>query len=311
MTATKSKPTRTLDLSRLAQLTPDQWLALSAKEARPALWRQLTARRVGRPVRIAVINRKGGTGKSTISVHLAAAFAAWGLRARITDGDPQHASATYWFPPRWRTGQTKYTLLDVFAANLPLDQATYECAIPGVLLVPSLNTLAKVDSDPDIIGVETRLRDEFNENVSALGVDVEIIDCAPSLGKLTMSMLTAATDVVLTMNSSTLDIVGLEEMNSPLAAVRVRLNKQLRTAAVMQIAVNTRAGLGMDIHQQLVKRYPEQTVFWTPDAVAMTEAPKKHSTIFDYDPRNNAGFAHWKFAAALLARLPELEWSMA
>ena len=178
-------------------------------------WRELRVYRTAEtPRRLAVVNRKGGSGKTTTAVQLAAALAAWGARVRLTDGDPQLASATYWLTPQRPAGYP--TLLDVFTGERTIREVTAPTTVAGVSIVPSLDTLARVESERPP-GSDTLLADEFDDDQD--DVDVEILDAAPSMGLVTVSMLTAATDVAVVMRSSTLDYVGAAELGKPLALI--------------------------------------------------------------------------------------------
>src|SRR5687767_3385783 len=102
-------------------------------------WRNLRAIRPAgvRVPRIAIVNKKGGSGKTTTTVSLAGIFASWGLTARATDGDPQLASTTFWLAPGVNAATA--TLHDVYFGSKTLDEVTYPTQVDNLLVVPSLN----------------------------------------------------------------------------------------------------------------------------------------------------------------------------
>src|SRR5436305_9090515 len=152
-----------------------------------AQWRELRVHRTEpKPRRVAFVNRKGGSGKTTSAVQVARALSAWGMRVRVTDGDAQMASTTYWLPPQVPRGYP--TLLDVFMGEKTLAEVTAPTSIAGLSIVPSLDTLARVDAERPP-GSDGLLADEFDNDADA--VDIELLDAAPSMGLVTVSMLAA------------------------------------------------------------------------------------------------------------------------
>lgn len=262
-------------------------------------WPELRLRRpLDRPARLVVANRKGGSGKTTTAVQLAAAYAAWGLRVRLTDGDPQLASATYWLPPQRERGYP--TLLDVFLGEATLAEVTAPTAVERVSIVPSLDTLGRVEQDRPP-GADLLLAREYDSDREA--ADVEIMDAPPSMGAVTVAMLAAAHGVVITQRVSSLDYVGVAELARPLDLVRRRLNPDLTVAAVVLIAANERASLTGTMLERLTGEYPEAVVHTVPHSVRATEAPGQHRPLLDYAPGNPVTEAYWQLAAMLAPRI--------
>lgn len=273
----------------------------AAKRRTPETWRALRAHRTGPPRRLALVNRKGGSGKTTTTVQLAGALALWGLRVRILDGDPQMASATYWLPPKV-TG--KYpTLLDVFAGDASLAEVTAPTSVPGIWIVPSLDTLGQVETNRPA-GSDTLLAAEYAEEDSdAEPYDVEIMDAAPAMGAVTVSLLTAATDAGITMKASQLDFVGAAELAKPLGLIRKRLNPQLHISAAVMIDTDGQTLLTRSLRDRLAAEYPGAVVHAIPHSVRAAEAPGEHRTLMDYAPDNPVTLAYWELAAALAPAL--------
>jgi chromosome partitioning protein len=271
----------------------------------PAQWRELRVQRTEpKSRRLTFVNRKGGSGKTTSAVQLARAFSLWGLRARITDGDAQLASSTYWLPPQRPRGYP--TLLDVFKGEKTLAEVTAPTAISGVTIVPSLDTLARVESERPP-GSDLLLADEYDADADA--ADIELLDAAPSMGLVTVSMLAASTDVVVMVKTSTLDLVGAAEMTKPLDLIRRRLNPALRITAVLMIDDDENTTLSRTMVDRFAEDYPDALVHRIPHSVRAREAPGAHQPILDYAPDNPVSMAYWRLAARLVPRLG-LEWKV-
>jgi len=254
---------------------------------------------------VVIVNRKGGSGKTTTAVQLAACFAAWGLRVRITDGDPQLASATYWLPPQRQAPFP--TLLDVFMGECTIAEATAATTIDRVSIVPSLDTLGRVELDRPA-GSDTVLATEYAADADR--VDLEVMDAPPSMGALTVAMLAAADEVLITQKTSTLDRVGVAELTRPMQLVRQRLNSDLTVAGVVMIAANNRTMITDSIGKRLTMEYPDSIVHAVPHSVRAEEAPGEHLSMIDYAPESPVTAAYWHLAARLAPRLG-LDWDVA
>jgi len=261
-------------------------------------WRNLHAvRPAGVPVRrIAVVNKKGGSGKTTTSVTLAAIFASWGLRARVTDGDEQLASTTYWLAHAI-TAATP-TLRDVYFGEATLDQATYPTTVENLLIVPSLNTLGEVETKRPP-GTDGLLGAEFDAG-SEHGVDVEVMDAAPAVNAVTASLLAAATDVFITMKPSGLDAVGASEIDAPLALIKKRLNPALQISAVLLVDADGRAEFTGQVQAKAEDDYPNAIVATVPHSIEAAKAPLAHQPMHLFAPANPVTDAYFAMAEAWL-----------
>lgn len=275
-------------------------------------WRKLRLRPAPKPCRLALVNRKGGSGKTTTAVSLAAVFAAWGLRSRLIDGDAQLASATYWLPPQVKPGYP--TLADVFLGNASIAEVTAPTSVPGVTIVPSLDTLGRVEHERPP-GSDGLLADELDADPAA---DIELLDAAPSMGLVTVSMIAASTEVALLMTTSSLDFVGLAEMSrkatrnspaGPLELIKKRLNPSLRVATVVMVDNDGTTTLSREMADSLARDYPGALIATIPHSVRVREAPGSHEPIIDYAPGNPVSMAYWQLGAALVPALG-MEWEI-
>ncbi len=261
-------------------------------------WRRLRAVRPnGLPVpRFAVINKKGGSGKTTSSVQLSGIFASWGLTTRLTDADPQQASSTFWLANELPAGSA--TLYDVFAGGATLDKVTYPTAVDGLLIVPSNSTLDRVESERPP-GTDMLMAAEYRCG-SVHDVDVEICDAAPSIGTVTVSVLAGASHILISMKPSGLDAVGATEIDGPLELIKARLNPELSIAAVLLVDADNRADFTKDMRAQIEADYPDAIVASIPHSVEAQKAPLAHEPMHMFAPNNPVTDAYYELAEALL-----------
>lgn len=246
--------------------------------------------------RIAVVNKKGGSGKTTTTVTLAGILASWGLTTRAIDGDPQLASTTYWLAPSVNTGTAM--LHDFYFGTKTLDEVTYATEVDNLLVVPSLKPLEDVETRRPA-GSDGLLAAEFDAG-SAHGVDVEIMDASPSVGVVTISLLAAATDVMITMKPSGLDSVGASEIDEPLALVKKRLNPGLTIASVVLVDADGRAEFTGQVQEQAEQDYPTAIVATVPHSVEAAKAPLAHLPMHRFAPANPVTDAYYALAEAWL-----------
>lgn len=245
----------------------------------------------------AVVNQKGGAGKTTTAVTLGAIWASWGLRVRLIDVDPQLGSATYWLPPQWNE-KPQYDLRHVYFEEASLDQATAATVVPGLYLVPSYKTLAQVEY-AGLADANLRLRDALRE--SGTPIDITLIDCRPSLGVLTVSALTAADELLITLGASGMDIPGLIELAETRETVRRRLNPALRVGAVV-VCHDSKTNLSTQVRVQLDADYPDALRWRIARSVRVEEAPFAHEPLTTFAPEIRPTREYVGLAANLLLR---------
>jgi chromosome partitioning protein len=264
-------------------------------------WRTLRVRRpagVAVP-RLAIVNKKGGSGKTTSTVTLGGILASWGLVTRLLDADPQRASTTFWLAPDATVEMP--TLYDVYAGRASLDKATYPTGIEHLLIVPSLNTLDRVESERPP-GTDGLLAAEFNAG-SAHDVDVELMDAAPAINTVTVSVLAAASHIVITMKPSGLDSVGASEIDEPLALIKARLNPTLTIGAVLLVDADGRADFTAQVQQQAEADYPTAIVATVPHSIEAAKAPLAHQPMHLFAPNNPVTDAYYAVAEAFVTML--------
>ena len=243
----------------------------------------------------AFANQKGGVGKTTTAVNIAACLAEAGERALVVDLDPQ-ANATSGLGMR-ANGTSSYDLLD----GAPLAELAKPTAFPNLFLVPSKPELAgaAVELARRADG-ERFLADALGD---AEGFDFVLLDCPPSLGPLTVNALAAADRVIVPVQAEYYALEGLAQLVQSIDLVRSRLNPRLAIAGVLVTMSDGRTRLSADVEQE-VRRHFGELVFRTsiPRAVRIAEAPSHGLPITHYDRRSPGAEAYWKVAMELVER---------
>ena len=256
---------------------------------------------VYKPRILAIANQKGGVGKTTTAVNLAAGLAMAGVPVLLIDFDPQGNASTGLGVPVQDRGRGSYQLVDSGAPNA-VD--TYRTKYDRLWLIPS---------GPDLVGAEVELaardRREFQLR-DALAVWREaapfryiLIDCPPSLGLLTLNALVAADGVLVPLQCEFYALEGISGLTRTIETVRRRLNPALKLCGVVLTMYDKRNNLS-DLVADDARGFFGEWVYDTviPRNVRLSEAPSHGVPVFEYDVRSTGALAYMQLAEELLRR---------
>ena len=249
------------------------------------------------PRAIAVANQKGGVGKTTTAVNLAAGLALAGRQTLLVDLDPQGNATTGLGLSKAELAQSVYgVLLD----GVPAAQAIQPTRIAGLSILPSEIDL--VGAEIELVSVpdrERRLRSALGSVRSSY--EHLVLDCPPSLGLLTLNALTAADSVLIPLQCEFYAMEGLAYLLRTISMVRERLNPSLRMEGILFTMFDGRVALASQVREE-VKRHLASEVLTSviPRNVRLTEAPSHGKPIFLYDLRSSGSIAYLELTREVL-----------
>jgi chromosome partitioning protein len=252
-------------------------------------------------VAIAVVNQKGGVGKTTTAVNLAAYLGALGANVLLVDGDPQGNSSSSLGVPDPAAG-----LYDVLLRDVPATDVIVPTSTKNVHLLPST---------PDLTGAELELHDldEPNGRLRAAldplrrQFSYVLLDCPPGLGLLTLNALVSADGVLVPVQCDYLALEGLARLMSTLERVRTGANPRLRVVGILMTMYDGRTMLSQQVVQEVRAHYPRLTFSTViPRNVRLSEAPSYGVPILQYDPHSRGAEAYAALAVEVGQRAASL-----
>ncbi len=259
----------------------------------------------GRTTRIvAVVNQKGGVGKTTTAINLAAALVEAGARVLVVDLDPQgNASTGLGISPSQRSLST----YDLLVEEVSPSQVIRQTAIEGLFLCPASTDLSSADIQ--LVSREKRsflLHDALRQpEVAAFDLDYVLIDCPPSLNLLTLNGLVSAHSVLVPLQTEFFALEGLSQLMLTIREIRQTANPTLRIEGVLLTMHDTRNRLAQQVEADAREALGD-LVFRTtiPRNVRVSEAPSFAQPVLSYDSNSKGAEAYRAFAREILQRNP-------
>jgi chromosome partitioning protein len=245
----------------------------------------------------AIANQKGGVGKTTTAVNVAACIAEAGYPTLLVDVDPQGNATTGLGCPREAPG-----LYDVLAGEATPHEAVRETPVRNLALLASTPDLAGATMElPRLEGSERRLRDALAPIRNAFAF--VILDCPPSLGPLTVNALVAADRVIVPVQTEYFALEGLAGLLDTLSLIQRELNPRLTVAGMLLTMHDARTKLAQDVEAEVRRHFPS-LVFDTviPRNVRLGEAPSFGVPVIHHDPHCAGSEAYFELAKEVAAR---------
>ncbi|TXK10483.1 ParA family protein [Microbacterium hatanonis] len=253
---------------------------------------------------ITVSNQKGGVGKTTSAVNVAAALAQVGARVLVIDLDPQGNASTALGVPHNAEVSSIY---DVLIDEVPLAEIVQNSPeSPHLFCAPSTIHLAGAEIElVSRVAREHRLRTALDEylNESDHRMDFVIIDCPPSLGLLTINAFTAAREVLIPIQCEYYALEGLSQLLGSVHMIQKHLNPNLRLSTILLTMYDGRTRLAQQVADEVREHFPEEVLRTViPRSVRVSEAPSFGQTVIAYDGQSAGAIAYREAAIEIIRR---------
>ncbi|ADQ47372.1 cobyrinic acid ac-diamide synthase [Caldicellulosiruptor kronotskyensis 2002] len=249
---------------------------------------------------VAIVNQKGGVGKTTTCVNLSAAVSKMEKRVLAIDCDPQGNLTSGFGIDKKSLEKTTY---DVLIGNCSADEAIVKEKFENLSILPANVNLAGAEIElVSMIAREFRLKDAIEKVKDEY--DYIFIDCPPSLGLLTLNALAAADSVIIPIQCEYYALEGLSQLSNTISLVRKHLNKSLEIDGVVLTMFDSRTNLSLEVVEE-VKRFFGQKVFLSiiPRNVRLSEAPSFGIPGILYDPESKGAKAYIELAEEYINRI--------
>ena len=250
---------------------------------------------------ITVANQKGGVGKTTSTVNIAAAIAQAGHTVVVIDMDPQGNASTA-LGAEHREGTP--SVYEVLSGEATLAEVLQECPdVPGLWAAPATIDLAGAEIELVAqVAREYRLARAVAALLAEREVEYVFLDCPPSLGLLTLNGLVAAREVLLPIQCEYYALEGLSQLLRTIDMVRTHLNPDLRVGAILLTMYDGRTRLASQVAHEVRTHFGEQVLSTIiPRSVRVSEAPSYSQTVVTYDPTSSGALAYREAATEVMA----------
>ncbi|BCS82461.1 ParA family protein [Anaerocellum diazotrophicum] len=249
---------------------------------------------------VAIVNQKGGVGKTTTCVNLSAAISRMSKKVLAIDCDPQGNLTSGFGIDKKSLGKTTY---DVLIGNCSADEAIVKEKFENLSILPANVNLAGAEIElVSMIAREFRLKDAIEKIKDEY--DYIFIDCPPSLGLLTINALATSNSVIIPIQCEYYALEGLSQLSNTISLVRKHLNKNLEIDGVVLTMFDSRTNLSLEVVEE-VKRFFGQKVFLSliPRNVRLSEAPSFGLPGIFYDPESKGAKAYIELAEEYINRI--------
>ncbi|GAA4835039.1 hypothetical protein GCM10023221_09920 [Luteimicrobium xylanilyticum] len=292
----------------------DDSTPLAAELARDVRRRiELEGRTLPRPEQtrvITVANQKGGVGKTTTTVNLAAALARSGLHVLVIDNDPQGNASTA-LGVDHRAGTP--SIYEVLIEDAPIAEIVQQCPdIDSLWCVPATIDLSGAEIElVSVVSRETRLRRALDAYMAQLEregkppLDYIFVDCPPSLGLLTVNAFVVGREVLIPIQCEYYALEGLTQLLKTIGLIQSHLNPELHVSTILLTMYDARTNLAQQVASEVREHFAAQTLRTTvPRSVRISEAPSYGQTVVTYDPSSSGALAYLEAARELSERGP-------
>lgn len=257
---------------------------------------------------LTVSNQKGGVGKTTTTVNIAAALAKAGMNVLVVDIDPQGNASTALGIEHHAEVDSIY---DVLINDVPLADVVAPCPqFPNLLVAPATIHLAGAEIElVSLVAREQRLRrslELYAKTRAELGaepLDYVFIDCPPSLGLLTVNAFVAAQEVLIPIQCEYYALEGLSQLLNNIELIQKHLNSDLVVSTILLTMYDGRTNLASQVADEVREHFPEQVLnALIPRSVRISEAPSYQQTVVTYDPSSTGALSYLEAAAEIAQR---------
>lgn len=254
---------------------------------------------------ISLVNQKGGVGKTTTSINLAASLGKLGNKTLIIDLDPQGNTTTGLGVNK---GDIKASIYDVLNGSCLIKKAIIKTGFDYLSIIPATINLAGLDyelMDKEHMDTQFKKNEQLRNAISEIrdNYDYIIIDCPPSLGVLTTNALVASDSVIIPVQCEFFALEGISQLLNTIIMTQTRLNPNLKIEGVLLTLLDSRTNLGYEVVEEVRKYFKDKT-FNTiiPRLIRLVEAPSHGMPINEYEPNSRAALAYMNLAKEVIER---------